>query len=451
MRNLLLASFLLFLGVIFAAICGAAVSLTPNNFKYSIDMEGPIKSNSIYQVQLSSGILQKSAAGLNDIRVFDLNNNEIPYVIIENEYPDEVIETYSLEIVDYFEDKNFALITIKLPEKHQPISLIDLDIVNRDFKKNFILYGSSDMKNWDLLAEETIYDFSSQVDLRKTRIKFKKSGYRFYRIKLTDAGVKTGTDKSIKLKYEGLDFSVNNIKDKSLHINRIIGITASREDKIRVYDEKMFTDFSLNLNKDRDSVITIEADLPFDKMHFDISNAYYYREVELYFSETGKEDSYSLITRSPIYNFSLFGLNETKNYIENKQGKHKYYRIVVKNKNNPPLEVKSIRFEWLQKNLYFVALTDSGKYLLCFGNNIINRPDYDLSNFINQHNWFKQKHEKLKINQIKLNADFRQELSKDKKGQIEKIILTAIVIILVIGISFWLYKLIGKTADNKKT
>lgn len=423
----------------------SATPLTPDDFQYCVAIEGPIKNNTLYQLRLTDDILKKSNAAYGDIRLFSQDKKEIPYGIIENEHPSEVIETYPLEIIKYTDDKASDVIDLKLPEKYQPISLIDLDIADRDFKKDIILYGSRDGKAWDLLVKEAVYDFSAQVDLRKTEITFKKADYRFYRIKLIDTQTAVDAGKAIKLKYESLDFSVNNIQDKKLRINKVVGKTGSKGDKIITYDEANFANFSITTDKDHNTVIILEAALPFDRIYFDISNPYYYRNLGLYYSDTGKDDSFRLLNRSSIYSFPLAGLMETKNYVAYTAVKHRYYKFVIENKNNPLLEIKNIKFQWVQKNLYFFALNDAEKYSLCFGNNVVNRPAYDLQSFISQDNWFKQKYETLRTTQVRQNVTYAPKLPIDKKAKLEKLILTAIVIVLVIGIGYWLYRLARKT------
>lgn len=437
--------FLFLLSDIATLSANPVTPLNPDDFQYCVAIEGPIKNNTLYQLRLTDDILKKSNAAYGDIRLFSQDKKEIPYGIIENEHPNEVIEIYPLEIIKYTDDKASGIIDLKLPEKYQPISLIDLDIADRDFKKDIILYGSRDGRIWDLLVKEAIYDFSSQVDLRKTEITFKKAGYRFYRIKLIDTQTAVDAGKAIKLKYESLDFSVNNIQNKKLRINKVVGKTGSKGDKIITYDEANFANFSITTDKDHNTVIILEAALPFDRIYFDISNPYYYRNLGLYYSDTGKDDSFRLLNRSSIYSFPLAGLMETKNYVAYTTVKHSYYKFVIENKNNPLLEIKNIRFQRVQKNLYFVALNGAEKYSLCFGNNVVNRPAYDLQSFISQDNWFRQKYETLSTTQVRQNVNYAPKLPIDKKAKLEKLILTAIVIAMVIGIGYWLYRLATKT------
>ncbi len=422
----------------------SATSSTPRDFQYYVDLTGPIKSSTLYQIHLPADILKKCAAECSDMRLFDLDQNETPYVIVENESPGEKNESYTLKITRYTDQMDSVVITMGLPEKHQPISLVDLDIADRDFFKNAVLYGSHDMKAWNKLAEDTLYDFSSQVDLRKTMIQFTKSDYRYYRLKLIDVQ-RTGNDHpSIRLKYEGLDFSVDNLKNKKLRINKIVGNTASKTDRTVVYDDAVFTNFSAHLDGNRNTIIILDADLPVDRISFDISNPYYYRKLSIHTSDTGKEDSYRFFTQDSIYSFQLSGITQARNDTAHRIPKHRYYKFIIENQNNPPLNIRSIKFEWVRKNLYFAALSDSGKYALYFGNETVHRPDYDLSNFIRQDNWFEQKYAVLETTQARQNANYIPTVSKDKRAQIEKRILTGTVILLVLGIGYWLYKLTGK-------
>lgn len=448
MRNVFsLFIFLLSLTPLFSGTPTASV--TPDDFQYSAGVKGPIKNNSLYQIILSDEILQRCSADCKDLRLTDPANNEIPHVIIKNKTQKKT-EKYLFEIIQYEEDSNLAVITMKLPEKHKPISIINLITTDRDFKKNLILHGSHDMGKWILLAEDNIYDFSSQVDLRKTKIKFRRSDYNYYRLQLIEKKI-TGNDyEAFSLKYKGMDFSVNNIKNKNIRINKIMAQATSEKKKAAVNDEAVFTEFYRYTEEDGDTAIIVEAGLPFNRVSFDASNPYFYRVVEIYYSDTGKEDSYRLLKRAPIYRFHLSGHKEARNYIEYAADRHKFYKLLIKNKNNPPLILKKIKFNWVQRNLYFIGLNDASAYTLRFGNPALDRPDYDLARFIHQGNWFSHNYEKLETTQVKKNINYKPVFSRDRQTRIEKMVLTVIIVIMVVGIGFWLYTLVRKISNHTK-
>jgi len=377
------------------------------------------------------------------LRVYDSHDREIPYVIIENKSPESKPVNYSLEIIEYKEELDASTITIKLPEKFEPIVRLKLDILDHDFKKDAELHGSFDMQTWSLLARDSIYDFSSQVDLKKTEIEFPKSSYRYYRLKLSNPS-KTNSDIArLSIKYNGLDLNLDDVKTKTVKINDFIGETLSEKNST-IYDEAGFTEFIQVPGKNQDTVIVLEANLPLNKLSFDIDNPYFYRKIRVYYSDTGEEDSYQFLTEQPIYRFSLSSDEETKTSILCEASKHRFYKIVIDNGNNPLLELKRIKLEWVRKDLFFVALNESDAYTLRFGSQDAERPNYDLGNFVNQSNWMRRPYEELEISLIHENSDYQASLPKDKKVKYEKMALRFIVICLVIAIGSWLYRLMRR-------
>ena len=419
--------------------------LTPHDFQYMSELSGQMKGNRLYHIHLSADILKNCAVGCRDIRLFGSDRSEVPYVIILNESPEEKQESYALIITKYDDQADAVVLTMELPEKHRPISSLALNIPNRDFIKTAIVYGSHDRKSWKKLVEDTIYDFTSQVDLRKTRLRFEKSDYRYYRLHLIDARREGADHPSIRLQYDGLNFSVDKLKNKRLRIQEMVASTTGNARTVVVYDKAVFTDFSAQEDENHNTIITVNADLPADIISFELSNPYYFRNVSVLSSETGKEDSYHLLARGSIYSFPLSGNTEVNKAILSSSPKHRYYKFVIENKNNPPLNVRSITFEWVQRNLFFVALSDTGNYVLYVGNGSVEVPNYDLSKFVRQDNWYEQQYGTLDTSSVSHNAGYQPTISKDKRVRIEKTILTGIVIVLVFGIGYWLYRLTGET------
>jgi hypothetical protein len=448
MKTVLAILLLLFLPILPLA---EAAPLMPENFQYSSDLKGQIKTRALYQIALSKDVLQKCFhSNCNDLRLADSNNNEIPYVILTNYYH-ESTDSYSFEITNYESGTSADIITMKLPEKHRPISVIKLNIPETDFNKRVILYGSPDSKKWILLAEDNIYDFSSQVNLRKTEIKFSESDYRYYRIQLVAKKSKGDGKETLSLKYKDLVFDVNNIKSKKIRISGILGQTAAETSASTVKDTAAFADIAGSVDSDGNTVIIIEANLPVDRIYIDVSDLYFYRDAAIYYSDTAEKDSWNLLSNNVIYSFPLHERNETKNYIDCSIHKQRFYKFVIKNNDNPPLTVSRVKFEWVRKSLYFIALNDNEKYILLFGNPGLDSPHYDLPKFINQNNWFSHKYEALELTYIKKNVNYKPSLPKDKQKRAEKTFLTVIVFILVAGLSYWVYTLLRKTSGNKKT
>ncbi|MCP4134227.1 MAG: DUF3999 domain-containing protein [bacterium] len=430
-----------------AGICGIfAGALNKNSFQYAANLKGPVKKDSIYQVSLSANILEKCRPECRDARVLDSEGKEIPYVIINNHFPASKAERYTLTITDYSNNNNSAVMHMQLPARHEPVNKINVDTEESDFKKNYRLFGSSNKKNWKLLTRGSLYDFTSQVDVRKTTIRFKRSPWRYYRLNLADSGSGKSSGR-VRLKYKDLEFSSREIQNKKIRINEITAFTTYKKGNTTIYDTKTFDSFSTEIDDNKNTVITLKAGLPFETVSFKVGNSYYYRTIKVYGSATGKENSFRFLTGGSLYRFSLFKNKESNNSLSYDTVKHAYYRFVIENNDNPPLEIKSIQLRWVQKKLYFVALANSENYSLHFGSSSLERPEYDLAAFITQNNWFSHNRVKIRAGAIISNKDYKPgeaPESEESNEKLEKTILTVVVILLVLGMGVWLAALLRK-------
>jgi hypothetical protein len=422
---------------------------TVSDFLYNSDIAGEIKAEALYQVHLSDAILQKAGKDLQDIRIYDASRKETPYVIIGNVPPHKTIETYPLEIIGYDSDASSATVIMRLPEKHSAVSVLDLDIANQDYKKRVSLDASFDGKTWKTITEDSIYDFSSRVDVRRTSMEFPETEARFLRLTLRDYESQKPSQPSMKLTYDGLDFSVNGERKTDLRIRAAHASTGKPEEKKPVYDQRNFPSPATTLDKDGNTVIVLPAELPLDKLTLEVANPYFHRTVYVYSSNTGKEDSYSILTSQAVYRFPLSSeRREEKSSIEQHVSKQSFYKIVIMNRNNPPLEIKGITLSWVQQNLYFVALKSNDRYTLCYGNARIKKPDYDLVSFVNKDTLFQHPYERRDLAPVQIGSGPQPTLGERIAG-IEKPILTIIVVLLVVGMGCWLYVLMRQKPKQK--
>jgi hypothetical protein len=439
---------MLFLTSLFLASTSFAAPSARNDFSFCADIYGATAAGSLYQVPLTEGIITASRSDLGDIRVFDGAGKEVPYVVIANVPPHDAVETYPLEITGYDRQAASAVVVMRLPEKHRPISVIDLDIADRDFKKRVRLSAGNDGKDWSQIAENTIVDFSSQVDVRRTRIEFPATDARYFRLLIEDIGEPSEGQTNIRLKYEGLDFSVNGVQKKELRIRSVRGSTGTPQERRPVYDQRIVRSVVATTDKDGNSVIVLPGGLPMSRLSFDVGNPYYSRTVQVYGSDTGKEDSFRLLASELIYRFPLSSeQHEERNVIEPGVPKQAFYKIVVLNRNNPPLEISGLTLSWVQQNLYFIAFRQGERYSLCYGNAKAGRPDYDIVNFVNRDTLSHHTFTRLQLGHAQAGSGAPMTL-RDRLAGMEKLVLRSIVLLLVIGMGIWLYALMKRTGKG---
>ena len=67
----------------------AETQVRPQDFMYLAEIGEPVNKNMLYQVHISPDIIKKCSTGFNDIRLFNENNREIPFVILKNKFAAE--------------------------------------------------------------------------------------------------------------------------------------------------------------------------------------------------------------------------------------------------------------------------------------------------------------------------------------------------------------------------
>ncbi|MBF0343989.1 MAG: hypothetical protein HQL06_07140 [Nitrospirae bacterium] len=424
----------------------SVLALTPEDFQYSVLLKDVTKANTLYRLHLTPDLLDKCSPGCNDLRLLDKDNNDVPYVILQDIIPGDKVETYALEITNYENKDNQALITMKMPDNYKPVSAIELSIADRDFNKKAVLYASRNGTDWIILAHENVYDFTSQINLRKTRIQFNASDYPLYYLILADVDMTEGGRPAIHLSYDGLDFSAFGVKNKTVKINAIKALTAAKAQQSIVYDQKVFNALPERFDDGKNTVVIVESSVPASSIVLEASNPYYYRKVDVYYATRSQvdRDPYVLYASHYVYNFPLAGVEATKDYFELPPNPGRQYKFVVNNNSNPPLIVNAVTLRWIKRNLFFVSVKDSDRYTLCFGNSDLNRPQYDIASFIRQDNYFDRPHEVIKLPAVVFNANYRPS-SRQRREQVEKTILTVVVVGLVVLIGFWIHRLSKKT------
>ncbi|MCX5791531.1 MAG: DUF3999 family protein, partial [Elusimicrobia bacterium] len=403
-----------------------------------------MKAGALYRVDLNAEVLRNCAPGQPDIRLFAPDGAEVPYSLVKAEYVKKAAETYAAEITGYQADGREAVLEFSLNGRFLPVTSVELSIADRDFRKDAEVFGSADGKNWSRLGAGAIYDYSSQVDLRRTRLDFPRSAHRFYRLKLRDTEEQPARGKTVSLKYDGIDLNITGGKGLKLRIDGVTARTGGQDSVVGVYDEASFEPSAAGENRDNTSYIVINKGLPFDKVEFAVEDGFFVREFTAWYSDTGAEDSYRRLAGGNIFRFPSGWPDGERTSAEISSPGHAFYKFVFNNRNNPPLRVKSLRFKWLRRSVYFIAPAAMPSLTVAYGRPDTAPPAYDVENFVNQGNWEQRTALALRLGAPVLTPGYSPEAPADKKTKTEKDLLTGILVLVVAGMGFWLFNLLKK-------
>lgn len=441
--------------VVFLLLAAAAAALAaerpapgPENFEFVAPVPGELRANVLYQIQLTPHLLALCRNRYEDIRIYDRGGREIPFVLLDDRVPTEPLVTYPATTTSLMEISGKTIIDFQLPEKHLPVTEIDLAISNRDFKVEAELSGRGESPVWTILTKENLYDFSSQVNLRKTTLKFSPVEYRYFRLTITREEPSTEPESGLSLKYDGLDLNLSGSAETKMKILEITGRTGPAGNDSVKMDQRVFSAPASRTDERRRSIMELSANLPAEQIRLKVENPYYCRTVSVFGSPTGKEDSFQLRASDQLFAFPSRDGVEARDYLSLNARQDRCYRIEIENGDNPPLEVQAITLEWVRRNIFFVALVDDAHYSLYLGCAEASLPAYDLGRFVKPGDWFRQSFDRVAVGPVQANPGLVLLAPEERKAQTEKVALTIIIAALVIGLGYWLFTLIRKVTPD---
>ncbi len=428
--------------------CPAALwagTMGPSHFRYSATLKGEIKKGGVYRIMLPVEILERCEKSCRDIRLFDKENREIPFVILDNRIPARKTVRHPLEVISYDDQTGRTKIVLKRTGPIEPINRIELESPDRDFNKTVAVSGSTDNRNWKALGQEAIYDFSSRVNLRKMHVSLEENTYPYFQLTI-DEGKEEKGFKNIRLIYDGMDFSASTYTKKKLKMTRFVVFDDAQSHEKVAYDEfKLLPSISTDAER-RVTEISFNTTLPFSLIEFAIDHPYYYRQIKLYGTNTNRKEDLIMIQQDSIYRFPISNQTEAKKHINiSAPQEYRFYKVVIENEANPPLKIESIMLKWAQKQLFFIGLDDHPEYRLCWGSPVMEEVNYDIARMVRADNWFTQSIETVHISAIAQNMTYNPFKTKDDKTLIEKNILVMVVVLVVMVVAFFLFQLWKKT------
>ncbi|MVM28812.1 hypothetical protein GO755_02115 [Spirosoma sp. HMF4905] len=332
------------------------ISGRTQSFRFQASVDAVQKSG-FHRVLLSPDVVGHLNASLTDVRLYDSQHQEVPYLWARQH------ATQSDSFIDYeLTSKqlrpNVSTTLVIRNQTKQRINSLNIVVKNTNVGKKARLSGSSDAQNWYAIDDE-IWLRPTQNTVSTTEVKqidFPLSDYSYYRLIINDS-LSTPLNILRIGHYEQLasmraysiipniSFSQRDSSDKNTYIH-LVRPNDARFDKL---------------------TILVNASLPF-RRRADIGQ---FRTRRL---KRGRIDHWFEIVRT-------IELNSTDSNVVDLPGlKAKDLYVVVANDDNPPLVIREVRA--YQLTTYLLAnLTAGQSYQLHFSADNTAAPTYDLTPF----------------------------------------------------------------------
>lgn len=338
-------------------LAGFNVQAQDFNFRADIPV---VSEKGYYSTALSPVLVGKQGGDLADLRLLNVESQEIPYLLRKEQAASINSLFKEYEIIDKVYKKNaISHLIFSNPDK-KAIDNISFIVKNTDVQKRARLSGSDDKQNWYVIKNNyLLHSMKNEEETTELKIlNFPLSDYTYFKLEIND--------------------------NWRLPINIL---------RVGYYDTEMVrgqsTQFDFVITEQKDSLKTsyIQLDLPdttyIERLKLDVSGAEYYSRYtkvmvkRMYTNRKKKKvESYEFVGSFDLNSnssneFSFNGVATRTLYLE------------IDNKDNPPLKIERVTGSML--NQYVVAELEPGsKYSLNFGNDKLRAPQYDIVKFEDQ-------------------------------------------------------------------
>lgn len=243
---------------------------------------------------------------------------------------------------------------------------LHIDTTSHNFTRQVEVRGSTDATNWVVLERAArVYDFtidntsaSRGSSVQETTVYYPETTYRYLQINIIDRGEAPLVIGGAQIRRE--------VSVPAKRVPYATTIVEQHEDP-----EHQATVLAVDM---------LARGIPTDQMNLDIAGGNFQRSVALEGSDDQKQWS-PVLFRDAIFSFDTSKFSGSKTTIDYPESHYRYFRLTIFNKDNAPLQVRSVLAQGYIRTLVFEG-TPTTAYTLYYGNPKARYPEYDLEKYI---------------------------------------------------------------------
>ena len=405
------------------------LSISSQTFKH----QASINTNTtvgLQKIEMTPSHKQFMKSNFCDVRIFDSSQVEIPYIILS-----EPVVKSKTDFIEYpiISQKHFGTYTEIIIENknHDKLSNIAFNINNSDALKYCSIEGSNDAKQWYTVSalQELSLSYNENYTNQYKCIYFPLNDYAYFKLLIDDwkgFGIDWLSEAPFKVNSAGY-FKNSFISGKLNSVSFLQSITTDSKAKT--------TTVKLTFNNNQ-SINHIE---------FSVSNPrLFLREAVIYtLDEVKEKNKPSRFVRNTNCTFELNSEKPLIFDIPEVLSREVFIEIV--NNDNQALQIDSIKCKQLASYLVFDVAKNKSYTLKC-GDEKLNRPTYDLINFVKES---PQLLPAATLSEFKELATDAAVAAPEKKFYETKLFLWICVIIGALAIALFSYKLMKDMKGNE--
>jgi len=332
--------------------------VSAQSFKWYSSVE-KVSSTDFYNIYLNPDITSKLQYELGDIRLFDDQNTEIPFILRLDRQNSYSKKLKKLEIIKdkYKIKQGFREVNVQNIHK-DIITNFTLTFEQTDAILKIKVLGSNDKKHWFILKNST--NFQTQLKNNKTEIEIEdipENDFLYFNFEIS-----TINRKKVDLKY--------------IHFRKLLYSNRNYMQLI----SPTFTQDNTTIKGKSIINITFKKVEYIDKLCFSFNDIdFFLRKASIIKNDTVGEKKLNRQQFDRLKTEFVLS-SSSKNELLFTNFKAQKLELRIENQDDRPLDLTSIRA--FQMNAFLIAHLEAGKeYTLKFGNNNIAAPLYDLNYF----------------------------------------------------------------------
>ncbi len=383
------------IAVLFALLGGCASASFAADVYYVKDIELPaIESEELLSVTLDSDVYAHSQTNYHDLRLLNSKNKEVAYLVRlgQTKRSRTVEQTWTAEHLSLKpdEDGSLKITFVTDTEKHpQPPQGIRLFSPVSNFEHRVKVESSTHGHNWvTLIEDELIFDYSQFMDVRNVTIDLPKieDQPRFFRLTIADV---TQEQQSQLLE---LSRNLSGDEETSRTERMTIKRQPFRIDRIELWTDKVQQDVAVDsqvaypvsvdpaepTTKDKQTFVHLKTkNEPLTRFRIATDTTNFSRPVTVEIPEPGTTpQSWRAIGSDTISRIDFRTLKRASLDVTFPETRSAEYRIVIGNRDSPPLDITGVTAEGHEYEVLFLA-DPQEKYRLAYGDTRLSSPNYD--------------------------------------------------------------------------
>jgi len=410
----------------------------PADLRFLAPILGDLTPDTPVRLPLPQQVLTETRSNFADLRLFDDQGLETPYVI----YPQSPLpsSTFVFKVLAYTQSDAGDTIVMQRPQDVGPFWEVTVQTTARDFHKIVHLQASHDRVTWEEVSTDALFDFSSRIDVRKTTLTLPETDAPYLRLVLQDAVPPKADATAVQLRYDGLELAIRNGPFKPFRIDQISGRVGNPRAAEHVYDRTSIAPPSTRTDAQGNTLVLLgRVHLPVAQVSLAVENPYYHRRVELWAADTDTDKAYQQVASGAVYKFPGMAASHTTLRVSGPTSA--YLRLKILNGDNPPLRLQQVDLAWVRHHLYFIPATGR-RYTLYFGAEHMRAPVYELQRLLPARHAQLEQYATVSLGDVQPHTHYQPRPGYGSKEQLEKTLLTVVVLVLAGILGFWAYRLL---------